>query len=567
MPRSRIAPPLFAAWFAGSAAVLLLLLAVFPDTAHADETGWTSCANEQGQCAFSGTRYVRYGQNGTHLTRLKTGGSACTNEAFEYDPVPGVGKACWFADATPTWVQCANEGGRCTFSGLRDVRYGQNGSFTYKTSTRSIDCTNESIGADPLQGVGKRCWYAFTPPTYQACANESGRCNFEGSRQVRYGANGKFAYKTVTGGLDCNNTAVGTDPIPGVGKRCWVGDDEAKAPAPAAYLSASGTRLMLDGAVYKTVGFNAPGMTGCLDGTADSDATLNSYFASLRPRSLTRTWAFSTRGTADLDRVVMAAERHNQMLILSLADGAGFCEDDGRSGGPGTLKTPEWYGGGYRENYIPWLRSVAERYKRSKAIGMWELMNEPHAPGVTNETMRAFFDEAAEHLKLIDPNHLIESGAMAQYAEGTTDYALVHGGPDIDVASVHEYDYDYKPCQGDQCSDECTEPGCSIGPKARESVSHQVTAVLPAMASINKPLLVGESGIQVTHESECPEQTSVQMRTDAFRQKYAGYLAQEGIPAVLVWAWSARGSRSGCDQFDVLSEDPLVPATKNFVIQ
>jgi mannan endo-1,4-beta-mannosidase len=146
----------------------------------------------------------------------------------------------------------------------------------------------------------------------------------------------------VTGGLDCNNTAVGGDPVRRVAKKCWVGDDETNAPAPATYLSTNGTELMLNGAVYKTVGFNAPGMTGCLDGTAYSDATLDSYFASLRPRSLTRTWAFRMFGTADLGRVVMAAERNNQMLILSLADGAGFCEDDGRSGAQGTLKTPEW---------------------------------------------------------------------------------------------------------------------------------------------------------------------------------------------------------------------------------
>jgi mannan endo-1,4-beta-mannosidase len=116
---------------------------------------------------------------------------------------------------------------------------------------------------------------------------------------------------------------------------------------------------------------------------------------------------------------------------------------------------------------------VAERYKRSNAIGMWELINEPCAPGVTDEMMRAFFDEAAEHLKSIDPIHLVESGAQAAYADGTTDYALVHGGPDIDVASVHEYDYDYKPCNGVECSEQCDEAGCAIGPKKREGVSHQ----------------------------------------------------------------------------------------------
>lgn len=533
-------------------ALSLVLLVVAAGQARADESGWTACAGELGHCAFSGTRYVRYGVDGNYVTRLFGDGVACTNEAFGRDPHPGLAKACWFADALPTWVRCAREGARCAFSGVRDVRYGQNDSFTYKLPTRSLECSNEAFGTDPLSGTGKTCWYALTPPSYQPCADERSRCNFEGTKQVRYGANGAFVYRTATGGIQCTNEAFGSDPLRGIGKKCWVGDDEANAPAASTYLSTSGMRLMRNGAVYRTVGFNAAGMAGCLDGgVAYSDAMLDAYFTSLRPGSLTRTWAFLGTDTAILDRIVAAAERHDQLLILSLADGAGFCgESDGRSGGEGTHKTFAWYDGGYRNAYLPWVETVAWRYRRSSGIGMWELINEPRGDSeddliVTDAMMRAFFDESAETLKRIDPIHLVESGTLAEYGEGTADYVLVHGGPDIDVASVHEYDYDWE--------------------MSREILSHQVTAVWNQMESLNKPVIVGETGIGSAPDAACSF-TSITRRAEDFEKKYDAYM-ELGISAVMVWNWAATGPRDDCASFTVHPDDPLVPLTRNYVIR
>lgn len=52
------------------------------------------------------------------------------------------------------------------------------------------------------------------------CANESSFCPFSGTREVRYGANGVYVYKTLTDGTDCANYVFG-DPVPGVLKSCW----------------------------------------------------------------------------------------------------------------------------------------------------------------------------------------------------------------------------------------------------------------------------------------------------------------------------------------------------------
>ena len=56
---------------------------------------WTTCANENGFCSFSGTALVRYGANGVWATQTYTNGVACTNAVFG-DPISGVVKTCQF---------------------------------------------------------------------------------------------------------------------------------------------------------------------------------------------------------------------------------------------------------------------------------------------------------------------------------------------------------------------------------------------------------------------------------------------------------------------------------------
>jgi hypothetical protein len=96
------------------------------------------------------------------------------------DPINGVVKACSIADTTtgtttpaptapapapapaPTtsgWTACATEGGTCSFSGTRQVRFGANGSYYTKTVTGPVACTWQVFG-DPINGVVKACSYA-----------------------------------------------------------------------------------------------------------------------------------------------------------------------------------------------------------------------------------------------------------------------------------------------------------------------------------------------------------------------------------------------------------------------
>lgn len=55
--------------------------------------------------------------------------------------------------------------------------------------------------------------------TWTSCAVEGALCSVPGTREVRYGANGLYATKIVTGGVWCKNWAFG-DPAPKVAKTC-----------------------------------------------------------------------------------------------------------------------------------------------------------------------------------------------------------------------------------------------------------------------------------------------------------------------------------------------------------
>jgi spore coat protein U-like protein len=130
-------------------------------------TSWTACATEGATCSFSGTREVRFGANGVYTSKMITASTPCTTAVFG-DPIRGVVKTCSYANttttaapetSTPTFTACATEGGTCSFSGKREVRYGTSTIYTSKVVTGPVACTNTVFG-DPARGQVKSCSYS-----------------------------------------------------------------------------------------------------------------------------------------------------------------------------------------------------------------------------------------------------------------------------------------------------------------------------------------------------------------------------------------------------------------------
>ena len=213
------------------ACLLTLLISSAP--ASAQTSDWTFCAWEGAMCTFSGTQEVRYGADGTYFYQTLTDGTACVNSVFG-DPLAGTLKSC--AVRPTEWTFCAWEGGECAFSGAQEVRYGSNGSYFYRTLSGGTACTNDVFG-DPVFGTLKQC--AYRPSTgsgssgstdWTFCAVEGSPCTFTGTREVRYGANGSYFFKTLSDGTPCTNSVFG-DPAFGTLKQCHT---RATTTAPAA---------------------------------------------------------------------------------------------------------------------------------------------------------------------------------------------------------------------------------------------------------------------------------------------------------------------------------------------
>lgn len=61
--------------------------------------------------------------------------------------------------ANQNWIQCATEGGHCSFTGTKSVRYGLNDTWTTSRNfSDGVDCNNTVFG-DPAVGVNKVCQY------------------------------------------------------------------------------------------------------------------------------------------------------------------------------------------------------------------------------------------------------------------------------------------------------------------------------------------------------------------------------------------------------------------------
>lgn len=187
---------------------------------------WTKCAVENGSCAVSGNSVVAFGA-GARFNYVSTSSTVACNVAVFGDPDSGVSKACYVETAAPTtniWSQCAAENATCLYSGEMSVAYGANGSYKYATlGSGGTACSNAVFG-DPAVNSVKTCYLMAAPPTFStwtACSAESGTCSFTGTREVAFGANGQYFYRSVTGGTACNNTVFG-DPNFGAVKSCYV---------------------------------------------------------------------------------------------------------------------------------------------------------------------------------------------------------------------------------------------------------------------------------------------------------------------------------------------------------
>lgn len=127
----------------------------------------SSCPYSGDNCVYSAGDGKCYSGKTSNLSTCTPGYEGCFNPSagctYSCGPLTSCPKYIGDGGVTdPTnWIACAWEGQRCNFGGTKLVRYGANGVYVYKTFTDGVDCTNGVFG-DPLVGVVKQCHYAET---------------------------------------------------------------------------------------------------------------------------------------------------------------------------------------------------------------------------------------------------------------------------------------------------------------------------------------------------------------------------------------------------------------------
>lgn len=90
------------------------------------------------------------------------------------------------------------------------------GSDAERTSTEASQSSSPSVESEPADRAA-----TADGPGWYACTTEGKTCSFVGTRMVRYGADGQYAYKSATKSIPCNSDVFG-DPAPGVAKTCSI---------------------------------------------------------------------------------------------------------------------------------------------------------------------------------------------------------------------------------------------------------------------------------------------------------------------------------------------------------
>jgi len=325
-------------------------------------------------------------------------------------------------------------------------------------------------------------------------------------------------------------------------------------PNPAGFVGASGTNFTLGGSTFRFTGFNiyqANSRSNC-SYTMGTGSALDTALNGIGPGAeVFRAWFYQseavTNGARDwsaFDHTLAVAKAHGKKVIVTLADQWGSC--DGSSG----YKTDSWYAGGYKTAtysgwlvpYRTWVSQIVARYANDPTIAMWQLMNEAEIKTAKSATSCAptsdlynFAADVSGLVRSIDSNHLVNLGTMGAGQCGAQggDYKLIQSIPTLTVCEYHDY-------------------------------GHETTALPPNLAndiaackSLNKPIFVGESGIQVTSAAS----SSFSNRAALFDAKCTA-MFKAGLGGFLVWSWN--NAPSSPASWQVGASDPALKVIDSY---
>jgi len=295
------------------------------------------------------------------------------------------------------------------------------------------------------------------------------------------------------------------------------GFESIVAPPPASQMlpiSVSGNSILRGDEPWWFLGYNS--YTWSADcGHAGELMTVDQvdeWFDSMRHdgHGAVRLMFFEGWDLARLDAAIAAAERNNIYVTITLDNGNQDCGEE--------KKSEQWFAdAAAREAYAEHMVKLLERYKGNNTIAWFEYFNEPR---YYNGELRQFFDDMGALADTIDPDRLFASGTIASYSlDGDGNFLAVHESPGVDIASLHEYDFE-------------------------KSESQHGPAVLANSAG--KPVIVGEFGVIDAGSDETSCLQDIEKRVSRVQEKVAAYLGTPGYIGAFAWAWQPGRVEGAC---------------------
>jgi len=158
-----------------------------------------------------------------------------------------------------------------------------------------------------------------------------------------------------------------------------------------------------------------------------------------------RFWLFENRSADEqvsrMNELCEAVKPFGIKLIVSLADKWGYLQN---------YKIDDtWYESGFRNSYIPYIKSLASALADRDEIMMWELINEPESGSF--DTFYNFIKEAASEFKSVNRNHLLSVGTVGGIGDkfgpvfsvfDKNNFRKLYELETLDAVSLHDYSYD-----------------------------------------------------------------------------------------------------------------------------
>lgn len=349
----------------------------------------------------------------------------------------------------------------------------------------------------------------------------------------------------------------------------WAATADAQVPPPAsAFISASGSNLVLGGQSVRFIGYNLPCAQPFLLDTGQLDYVLANIADNSGATAL-RMWFFQSNGGpgnwGPFDQVIAAAKAHGMRIIPTMVNEWPTCEPVTAATQP--RKTLSWYQAGYHQagdgyplSFRDFAVQVAAHYADEPAIAFWQLVNEAEAPtlqpggGLTCDeptaagALRAFGDDMSAALHTADSHHLVSLGTLggSQCGLAGADFSYIHAGT-VDLCEYHDYNDPLNPLGTGQVD----------GLAARLNQCRN----LPGGG---KPLFVGEAGIVNNVQPTGPQPApgsgppltleSLQTRARLFHDKITAAF-NAGVAGYQIW-FKGPAFSSADESFAIGDGDP-----------